>query len=112
MTMNGQPSAFVDVYVKLRDSKIAKVESFLTDTYYTDAGEVRLDGEVGEWPLQATMRNFVRLFQQGIEPQTVTWFYYADDVSRDADVSHTFLRFAAIGLFLNPAISVGWSRWS
>jgi len=90
LTMNGQPSTFVDVYCKLRDSKVKAVESFLRDTYATEEGEIRLDGEIGQWPLRATIHELAALLMQGIDPHHVTWFYYDHDWSRDADESYTF----------------------
>lgn len=90
MKMNGQPSTFVDVYCKLRDSKIKKINSFFEHTYVTEEGEIRLDGEIGEWPLRAAMREMAELLRQGIDPYHVTWFYYDHDWSRDADESYTF----------------------
>jgi len=70
MTVNGQPSTFGDVYCKLRDSKIKAVDSFLRDTYTTEEGEIRLDGEIGQWPLRATMRELAAVLRQGIDPIT------------------------------------------
>lgn len=91
MKMNGEPSTFVDVYCKLRDSKIKTVDTLLRDTYTTEEGEeIHLDGEIGQWPLRATMRELVVLLRQGIDPHHVTWFYYDHDWSRDADESYTF----------------------
>jgi hypothetical protein len=88
--MNGEPSTFADVYCKLRDSEIREIRSFLQDTYVTEEGEIHLDGNIEEWPLRATMRGLAELFQQGINPNEVTWFFYMDDSSRDADTSYTF----------------------
>lgn len=88
--MNGQPSTFADVYCKLRDSEIREIRTFLQDTYVTEEGEIHLDGEIEEWPLRASMRQLAELFQQGINPNEVTWFFYMDDSSRDADTAYTF----------------------
>jgi len=88
--MNGQPSTFADVYCKLRDSEIREIRSFFQDTYVTEEGEIHLDGQIEEWPLRATMRELAEFFQQGINPNEVTWFFYMDDSSRDDDTSHTF----------------------
>ena len=105
MKVNGQPSTFVDVYCKLRDSKIKGITSFRDDTYVTEEGEIRLDGEIGQWPLKATMRELAELLRQGIDPHHVTWFYYDHDWSRDADESYTFFCVHGGNLFRNRAIS-------
>ena len=70
LQMNGQPSTFVEVYCKLRDSKLKEIkESILgSDTYITEQGEILLDGEIGEWPQRATMRELASLLRQGIDP--------------------------------------------
>lgn len=90
LTMNGQTSTFGNVYRKLSDSRIKETKSFREHSYVTEEGEIHLDGEIKEWPLRATMRELAALFRQGIDPHTVTWFYYDDDWSRDADERHVF----------------------
>jgi hypothetical protein len=95
LTMNGQPSTFAEVYCKLRDSKVKDAGGFLDDTYATEDGEIRLDGEISQWPLRATIRELAALLKQGIEPHEVTWLYYGHDWSCDADESYSF--FAVYG---------------
>jgi hypothetical protein len=92
LQMNGQPSTFVEVYCKLRDSKIKEIKEHIlgSDAYMTEQGEIVLDGEIGEWPQRAAMRELASLLQQGIDPHRCTWFYYTHDWSRDADESHKF----------------------
>src|ERR1700674_2575759 len=87
--MNGQPSTFVEAYCKLRDSKIKETPTFPSfgGKYVTDEGIIELDCG---WPLSATMTELVEFLRQGIDPHGVIWFYYAHDVSRDADEMHTF----------------------
>jgi hypothetical protein len=99
LQMNGQPSTFVEVYCKLRDSKITETKKSIGlggDEYITEKGEtICLDGDIEEWPLKATMRAFAELFRKGIDPYAVSWFYYDHDWSIDADVSYGF--FAVYG---------------
>jgi len=92
LQMNGQPSTFVEVYCKLRDSKITEIKDHIlgSDTYITEQGEILLDGKIGEWPQRATIRELASLLRQGINPHHCTWFYYTHDWSRDADESLTF----------------------
>jgi hypothetical protein len=92
LQMNGQPSTFVEVYCKLRDSKIIEIKEHIlgSGTYITEQGEILLDGKIGEWPQQTTMRGLASLLRQGIDPHHCAWFYYTHDWSRDADESHQF----------------------
>jgi len=90
LQMDGQPSTFVEVYCKLRDSKIREIRSLIEHTYVTEEGEIHLDGNIEEWPLRATMHELAELLLRGIDPHDVTWFYYTHDRSRDDDEVHTF----------------------
>lgn len=86
--VNGQPSIFRDAYLKLRDSKIEKIDNqFGSGKYVTGEGEICLECD---WPLAATMRELIEFTRQGIDPHDVRWLYYGNDWSRDADERHTF----------------------
>ncbi len=91
MQMNGQPSNFVEVYCKLRDSKVKETPRFFDDKYVTEEGELHLKSD--DWTLTSAMRTLVELLKQGIDPHHVHWFYYTHDWSRDADEHHTFFAF-------------------
>lgn len=88
--VNGEPCGFVEAYSKLRDSKIEEMpESFsvISEKYVTGEGVILFECE---WPLRATMRKLIELTRQGIDPHSVTWFYYDHDWSRDADERYIF----------------------
>jgi hypothetical protein len=90
--MNGEPSTFGKVYSRLRELNFTPLDedSLREDMYRTEIGEVNLDGAIAEWPLKATIRKFARMLQQGINPYTVTYYYFSHDWSVDADESHQF----------------------
>ena len=91
LRMNGQPSTLVDVYAKLRDSKVNQIdEPFGSDRYQTEEGEINLDGEIAEWPLKATIRELAGLLKQGIDPYRVIYYYFSHDYSIDGDETHQF----------------------
>lgn len=87
VTVNGKPSTFVEAYAKLRDSKIQEMPESLWERYVTSEGEIELGCDSG---VASTMRMLVELSRQGIEPYSLTWFYYGHDWSRDADESYSF----------------------
>jgi len=89
VTLNGQPSTFVEAYCKLRDSKVKEVPTPFPSggKYITEQGIIQLDCD---WPVSATMCKLVGFMREGIDPHGVIWFYYAHDRSRDADEIQTF----------------------
>ncbi len=88
LTVGGQASTFVDVYCKLRDSKIQDMPDFGSrGRFVTDKGEFE---PKGDWPLLSTLKTLAELMKQGIDPYRVMWFYFDHDVSRDADESYSF----------------------
>jgi hypothetical protein len=87
LTVDGQPSTFIKIYCKLRDSKVQESPEFMRDSYVTDEGEINVSGD---WPLRSTMRKLIELTRQGIDPNRVMWFYYDNDWSRDADERYSF----------------------
>lgn len=93
VTLNGQPSSFGKVYLKLQSSKVDKVAEgpvLFSDRYLTAEGEIHLVVKSADWALLRTMRKLVELTQQGIDPDDVMWFYYDSDWSRDADERYVF----------------------
>jgi hypothetical protein len=89
VTLNGQPSTFVEAYCKLRDSKVKEVPTPFPsgEKYITEEEIIEFDCD---WPVSATMRELVGFMREGIDPHGVIWFYYAHDWSRDADEIQTF----------------------
>lgn len=89
--MDGRECCFGEVYEKLHDSKIKEMpESHHpdeADKYVTEAGEVYVTGgQIELWLL----RDLLELARNGIDPFGAMWFPYDFDVSREADVVHTF----------------------
>jgi hypothetical protein len=90
LTVDGQPSTFADIYVKLRDAKILKMPGWLMGskaTFETDAGEVTV---TGEYFVIKMLIDLIDLHREGVEPHRATWFYYEHDWSCDADETYVF----------------------
>lgn len=87
LTINEQQSTVAEVLNKLQDSKIKEVPDISIDgRYVTEEGEIHVGCE---WPLADTMRTLMEFVRRGINPHTITWFYYDHDWSLDLD-HHTF----------------------
>jgi hypothetical protein len=89
LKLNGESSTLFAAISKLQDSKIQEMpeNSFGSDRYITNTGEVVLDGD---WRVLFTIRTVADLMRRGINLRAVMWFYYDHDWSRDADESHHF----------------------
>jgi hypothetical protein len=92
--LNGQPSTFGEVYCKLRDSKVEKMPQYISEEYVTGEGVVRLECD---WPFGHTMRELIE----------VTWFYYENDWSRDADERYSFFA-VHDGKIIMESVSFSW----
>src|SRR5579863_9655 len=93
--MNGKPSTFGEVYLKLLESKVREMPDrfpFGIEKYSTEAGDITVEAK---WTILSEMRMLVDLARQNIDPYGTMWFYYESDWSRDADESHVF--FAVYG---------------
>jgi len=90
--MNGKPSTFIDIYRGLRDAKFKDTDenSFDSDEYFTEEGDIRLDGDISEWALRHTIRTLVELLRLGINPHAAMWLYCGHDWSVDAGEMYDF----------------------
>jgi hypothetical protein len=95
LIMNGQPSTFMEVLRLLLGAKVKDLPTglgFGRDEYITEKGilvvsEPKQGGH--SWSLQI-LKKLMELAQTGADIQEATWYYYANDWSRDADEMHIF----------------------
>ena len=89
LKLDGEAATFADAYRKLRNSKIQEMPTpgFNDETYRTDTGDVRVEGD---WTLLSVLRTLMQLTRQGIDPFRAAWFYFDHDSSLDGDECYRF----------------------